>query len=153
MHTIYLALGSNIGDKQKNINQAITLLEHQVNNITIAKRYETKPMYYENQEHFLNTALRGETTLSPQELLTFVKNIEEQLGRKKRFRNGPREIDIDILFYDNLIVNEDHLQIPHPRIQERDFILKPLMDISPNYTHPVLKKTIKELYSVILSGA
>jgi len=150
MHIVYLALGSNVGDKKEHIENAVTLLGKKIKEITVAKLYETKPMYYENQENFLNTALRGETTLSPEELLQFVKQVEKKVGRKDRFRNGPREIDIDILFYDNLILETNTLQIPHPRIQERDFVLKPFMDLDPNFVHPVLEKTMKELYNQLV---
>lgn len=149
MHTVFLALGSNVGNKKENLNKAIKLLGKQIKNISVAKFYETKPMYYEKQENFLNSALRGETDLSPRDLLTFVKSLEQEIGRKKRFPNGPREIDIDILFYDDISFQDEHVQIPHPRIQERDFVLKPLMDIDPNFIHPVLKKTIKELENEI----
>ncbi|HSA83984.1 MAG TPA: aminodeoxychorismate synthase component I [Patescibacteria group bacterium] len=152
MHNVFLALGSNVGNKKANMNNAITLLGKDIHNITVSNFYETKPMYYENQNTFLNSTLRGETTLSPQELILFVKHIEKEIGRKKRFRNGPREIDIDILFYDDLIFKTEHVQIPHPRIQERPFVLKPLMDLDPNFTHPVLKKTIKELSQKITTN-
>ena len=145
MHKIFLALGSNVGNKKEQINSAVELLKEHVRNLKTANFYETKPMYYKDQEKFINTALMGETDLSPEKLLEFVKSIEKKLGRQERFRNGPREIDIDILFYDDLILKKDHLEIPHPLIQEREFVLNPLMDLDPNFVHPILKKTIKEL--------
>ncbi|HZE87540.1 MAG TPA: 2-amino-4-hydroxy-6-hydroxymethyldihydropteridine diphosphokinase [Methylomirabilota bacterium] len=147
MHIIFLALGSNIENKKENINKAIKLLEKHVKNISVAKLYETKPMYLEQQDTFLNTVLKGETKLSPIELLNFAKQLEKQIGRKERFRNGPREIDIDILFYNNLIFKNETLQIPHPKIAERDFVLKPFMDLDSNFIHPVLKKTIQEIFN------
>jgi 2-amino-4-hydroxy-6-hydroxymethyldihydropteridine diphosphokinase len=128
-HLIYLALGSNMGDKEKNINKALELLKAKVDVIKLAKMYETKPWGYADQENFLNTALRGKTNLTPQELLIFLKQIERQLGRVKRIKNGPREIDVDILYYDDLVINTADLVIPHPRIQEREFVLKPLADL------------------------
>jgi para-aminobenzoate synthetase len=146
MHIVFLALGSNVGDKNINIQQAIELLKEHINQISVAKLYETKPMYYEKQDNFLNTVLQGQTNLTPQELLLFVKKLEKQIGRVKRFQNGPREVDIDILFYDDLVFNNKDLQIPHPRMQERDFVLKPFMDISPDFVHPILKKTVKQIY-------
>ncbi len=152
MHNVYLALGSNIGNKKDNMDKAINLLSQHISNITVAKFYETKPMYYEKQENFLNSALRGQTSLSPRELLTFVKKLEKEIGRKKRFPNGPREIDIDILFYDDIIFKDEHVQIPHPRIEERDFVLKPLMDLNPEFIHPVLKKSIKKLFDKQKTG-
>lgn len=145
MHTVFLALGANIGNKKKNIIDAISLLEKEVQQITVAKLYETKPMYHEDQENFLNTVVRGLTNLSPEELLHIAQKIEKQIGRVKRFRNGPREIDIDILFYDKLIFTSTTLQIPHPRIAEREFVLEPLMDLDSQFVHPVLQKNIQEL--------
>jgi len=149
MHTVFLALGSNVGNKKQNINRAVSNLKKHVTKLKTAKLYETKPMYHEDQEMFLNTVIRGETLLSPQELFTFVKHSERELGRQERFTNGPREIDIDILFYDQLVYESVDLIIPHPRISEREFVLKPFMDISPEFTHPVFNKTMKELYNAL----
>jgi len=146
MHTIFLALGSNVGNKKQNIKKAVKELERHVTAIKVAKLYETQPMYYENQDLFINTVLKGQTLLSPKELLAFVKFTEEELGRQKRFPNGPREIDIDILFYNNLIYESANLIIPHPRITERAFVLQPFMDLEPDFVHPVLGKTMKELF-------
>ncbi len=145
MHTVFLALGSNIGNKKNTINQAISYLERHVTDIKSAKLYETKPMYFEDQDIFVNTVIKGQTKLSPQELLAFVKLTERELGRKERFRNGPREIDIDILFYDQLIYESINLVIPHPRINERTFVLQPFVDLDPDFMHPVINKTVKEL--------
>ena len=145
MHTIFLALGSNVGDKHHHIKQAVSKLGKHVDKIQIAKLYETKPMYHEDQDMFINTVIKGQTILSPKELLAFVKLAEEELGRQERFRNGPREIDIDILFYNELVYESVDLIIPHPRIQEREFVLLPFTDLQPEFVHPVLGKTIKEL--------
>ncbi len=145
MKTIFLGLGSNVGDKEKNIKHAVNLLSEKINNVKLAKIYKSKPYGFKNQDYFLNTALMGLTDLSPDELFDFVKKVENKVGRKKRFHWGPREIDIDILFYEDLIYETDFLVIPHPRIQERDFVLKPLCDLNPDLIHPVLKKTVKEL--------
>lgn len=144
---VFLALGSNVGNKKQNIQTAIERLQRHISGLKAAKLYESKPMYFEDQEQFVNTVVSGFTTLSPQELLQTVKLIEKELGRIKRFRNGPREIDIDILFYDDLIHNEKDLVIPHPGIRERNFVLKPFMDLEPGFVHPVLKKTMRELYN------
>jgi aminodeoxychorismate synthase component I/2-amino-4-hydroxy-6-hydroxymethyldihydropteridine diphosphokinase len=149
MQTVFLALGSNVGNKKKNIKQAIDYLAKHVTDIEIAKLYETAPMYFENQEKFLNTVAKGKTLLSPLELLAFVKNAERELGRQVRFRNGPREIDIDILFYNQLVYESDDLIIPHPRISEREFVLEPFMDLDPNFIHPIFNKTIKELHTAL----
>jgi 2-amino-4-hydroxy-6-hydroxymethyldihydropteridine diphosphokinase len=148
MHTIFLALGSNVGDKVANLEQAILLLEEHVSGIKKAQLYQTKPVGYEQQDNFVNTAVAGQTDLSPEELFIFVKQIEKKVGRTERFRWGPREIDIDILFYDDLILKNETLQIPHPRLHERDFVLRPLMDLAPQLSHPVLKQTIAELWQL-----
>lgn len=149
MHIIFLALGSNVGNKKKHITDAIAALSSDVKNIYPAKLYKTEPMYYQKQDLFVNTVIKGQTDLTPESLLTFVKSLETSLGRKKMFRNGPREIDIDIdiIFYDDISYTSPHLIIPHPRLAERDFVLKPFLDIDPDFIHPVLKKTIKELYN------
>lgn len=149
MSTIFLALGSNVGNKKACIEQAMDFLHERVTNIVQAQLYQTKPWGYENQENFLNTVLQGETNLTPQELLTFIKTIEQKVGRVQRFRNGPREIDIDILFYNDLIYQDKTLQIPHPRIAERDFVLQPLVDIAPNFIHPQLQKTMQQLLEAL----
>lgn len=145
MEQIFLALGSNVGNGKKNIAQTISLLAEQIRNIQTGKIYVSKPAYYSNQKKFINTAVSGFTTLSPAMLLTFVKTIEKKIGRKVRFANGPREIDIDIIFYGDKILQQSALAIPHPDMQNRDFVLRPLADIAKDYTHPVLKKTIQEL--------
>ena len=149
MHQIFLALGSNIGNRKQYIEEAILLLLEKINDVIIAPLYETKPLYFEDQNNFLNTVLSGFTDLEPQELLQFTKTVQEKVGRVERFRNGPREIDIDILFYDNVVYKDEVLEIPHPRIQERDFVLQPFSDIDPDFSHPVLKKTIRELLDTL----
>ena len=149
MHQIYLALGSNIENRKQHIETAIVLLCEKVRGITIAPLYETKPRYFEDQYNFLNTVLRGFTDLEPRELLQFTKAVQKEVGRVERFRNGPREIDIDILFYDNKVYKDEELEIPHPRLQERDFVLQPFADLNPNFLHPVLKKTIKALLDTL----
>lgn len=146
MIKVFLALGSNLGDKKQRINDAIALLKKHIGDIKAAKFYETKPQYYEKQDTFINTVIVGYTELKPLELLHFIKGVEKQIGRKESFNFGPREIDIDILFYNDLIYKDENLVIPHPLLQEREFVLKPFLDLEPDFIHPVLKKTIKELY-------
>jgi 2-amino-4-hydroxy-6-hydroxymethyldihydropteridine diphosphokinase len=145
LKTVFLGLGSNIGNRGEYIKRAITLLSEKIKNIQVAKMYRSKPYGYENQNYFLNTALKGQTTLHPQQLLDFVKDVEKKVGRVKRFHWGPREIDIDILFYEDLILETENLKIPHPLLHERDFVLKPLSDLQPDFIHPVLKKSVKEI--------
>ena len=149
MHQIFLALGSNIGNRKQFIEEAILLLREKMNNVTIAPLYETKPRYFEYQHNFLNTVLSGFTDLEPQELLQFTKTVQQEVGRVERFRYGPREIDIVILFYDNVVYKDEELEIPHPQLQERDFVLQPFADINPDFSHPVLKKTIRELLDAL----
>ncbi len=149
MHQIFLALGSNIENRKQHIETAIVLLCEKVRGITIAPLYETKPRYFEDQYNFLNTVLRGYTDLEPGKLLHFTQAVQKEVGRVERFRNGPREIDIDILFYDNIVYKDEELEIPHPRLQERDFVLQPFADINSDFSHPVLKKTIRELLATL----
>ena len=149
MHQIFLALGSNIEDRKQHIETAMVLLREKVHCVTVAPLYETKPRYFEDQQNFLNTVLRGYTDLKPDELLQFTQAVQKEVGRVERFRNGPREIDIDILFYDDVVYKDDELEIPHPRLQERDFVLQPFADLNPDFSHPVLKKTISELLAAL----
>jgi 2-amino-4-hydroxy-6-hydroxymethyldihydropteridine diphosphokinase len=149
MEIIFLAFGSNIENRKQHIETAIALLCKKVQDITVAPLYETKPRYFEDQQNFLNTVLRGFTDLEPRELLQFTKTVQHEVGRVERFRNGPREIDIDLLFYDNIVYKDEELEIPHPRLQERDFVLQPFAGIHPDFSHPVLKKTIRELLDTL----
>jgi len=142
---IYLALGSNMGDRLANLEKARQALAPQVRIIMASAIYETTPWGYIEQEDFLNQVLEAETELLPLELLNWLKDIEKRLGRKKGFRNGPRMIDVDILFYGELILEMEQLRIPHARLHERAFVLVPLADIAPQFVHPVLGKTITEL--------
>lgn len=141
----YIALGSNVGDRESNIKKAFKYLKQKMEIIKSSALYETKPMYIENQGWFLNCVAKVETELPPRELLNFLKSTEQELGRKPVERNGPRIIDLDILFYGNLILNEGDFQVPHPKIAERAFVLVPLAEIAPNLIHPVSKKNITKM--------
>lgn len=144
-HTIYLALGSNLGDRLANLKLAIAALTPQMEVKARSRVYETPPWGFEDQPKFLNQAVRATTYLEPEPLLKHLKRLEVALGRKESFPNGPRLIDIDILFYDDLVLNGPSLVLPHPRMHERAFVLLPLMDIAPDLVHPVTKSTVREL--------
>ena len=144
-HIVYLALGSNLGDRLNNLKQAIAALTPQVEVKAKSQVYETPPWGYEDQPKFLNQVLKGKTYLDPEPLLKHLKRLEIALGRKESFPNGPRAIDIDLLFYDDLVLKQPSLVLPHPRLHERGFVLLPLMDISPNLVHPVSKRTVREM--------
>jgi len=143
----YIAFGSNIGDREANINRALGILKQKIKIVKMSTLYETKPMYLENQQWFLNGAAKVETELTPKGLLDFLKSTEKTMGRKDVGRNGPRIIDLDSLFYGDQVLNESDLRIPHPKIQERAFVLVPLAEIEPDLIHPVYKKTIAALLS------
>jgi 2-amino-4-hydroxy-6-hydroxymethyldihydropteridine diphosphokinase len=145
MHTIYLALGTNLGDRMENLRRAIAALPPTVRVTALSSVYETPPWGYTDQPAFLNMALAGETESEPLALISFLKKLETDLGREKTFRNGPRLIDMDILFYDNLVFDQSDLVIPHPRLHERAFVLVPLNDIAPELVHPVLNRTVRDL--------
>jgi 2-amino-4-hydroxy-6-hydroxymethyldihydropteridine diphosphokinase len=151
MSIVYLALGTNLGDRLANLRAAIEALPPEIKVIAESKVYETPPWGVEDQPAFLNMAVKCETDLDAESLLHRLKQLEVQLGREKSFRWGPRLIDIDILFHDNLILESESLTIPHPRLHERAFVLVPLMDVAPDFIHPVLKKTVKELLATIES--
>jgi len=144
---VFLGLGSNIGKKRNNLINAIRLINQQENIEVhdISKFYSSPPYGFEEQESFINCVIEIFTDLSPQELIKILKNIEKKLGRKPTFRWGPRVIDIDILFYEDFIVEEKDLIIPHPDIQNRAFVLVPMAEIDSEFIHPVFKKTIYQM--------
>lgn len=144
-HTVYLALGSNMGNRAANLKAAIAALPPQMEVKAKSRVYETPPWGYVNQEKFLNQALKVQTYLQPEQLLKHLKRLEVALGRETTFQYGPRLIDIDILFFDDLVFESPTLTIPHPRLHERGFVLMPLMDIAPDLLHPVKKQTISLL--------
>ena len=144
-HIIYLALGSNLGDRLANLKQAVASLTPQAEVKAKSQVYETLPWDYEAQPKFLNQVVRATTYLEPEPLLKHLKRLEVALGRKKSFKNGPRLIDIDILFYDDLVLNKPSLVIPHPRLHERGFVLLPLLEIAPDLIHPLNKKSVREM--------
>ena len=145
MSIAYLGLGTNLGDRKQNISKAIEAISLKMSISKQSSLYETTAWGYTEQPDFLNQVIQVETDLSPLRLLNFLKKTELKLGRVENFRYGPRLIDIDILFYDDLVITTSRLQIPHPMLPERAFVLVPLNEIAPGYIHPVLKKTVAEL--------
>ena len=150
MNVTYLCLGGNIGDRESAIYQALFEISQRVGEITAkSKVYETEAWGVENQQAYLNQCIEVKTLLSPDELITTLLSIEQYLGRVRSL-NGvyePRTIDIDILFYNHAIIENEQLTIPHPRLQLRKFVLIPLNEICSNYLHPLLNKTIFNLLS------
>lgn len=144
-HIVYLALGSNLDDRLANLKQAITALSPQMEVKAKSRVYETPPWGYTDQPMFLNQVIKANTYLEFEPLLKHIKRLEIALGRKPSLKNGPRLIDIDILFYDDLVLNTPSLVIPHPHMHERGFVLLPLMDIAPDLVHPVHKKSVREM--------
>ncbi len=142
---VTLALGSNLGDRFENLQQALKDISLRISIIKISSVYETPPWGYSDQPVFFNQVLSGNTSLNPVELLTFVKNIENSMGRVKNFQNGPRLIDIDILLFGEKIIDSEKLVIPHPRMVERSFVLLPLAEIEPELIIPGTNKKVLEL--------
>ena len=145
MNEVYLGLGSNKGERLTYLKRAIDELHKVGKVITISPVYETEPWGKIGQPPFLNAVIRMETELAPLLLLREIKVIEQRIGRQPSQRWGPREIDIDILFYDELVLDTHELKVPHPYLHVRPFVLIPLADIAPDLVHPVLKKTVYEL--------
>jgi 2-amino-4-hydroxy-6-hydroxymethyldihydropteridine diphosphokinase len=144
-HIVYLALGSNIGNRLANLRAVINNLPPQMMVIKKSTVYETPPWGFPNQPAFLNQAVKTETYLDAASLLRHLKRLEVALGRVPSFQNGPRLIDIDILFYDDVTLDSPALKLPHPRLQERAFVLVPLAELAPDLRHPVLNKSINDL--------
>ncbi len=148
-HTVYIALGSNVGNRQEHLAAAIAGLQEVVDLHAISSIYETEPVGYLEQPYFLNMVCGGETQLSAQALLKYTKALEKANGREATFRNGPRTIDIDILLYDHAKIVQEDLVIPHPRMSTRAFVLIPLAEIAPDLIEQDSGKTIQELQAGI----
>jgi 2-amino-4-hydroxy-6-hydroxymethyldihydropteridine diphosphokinase len=142
----FLSLGSNIGDRYKNLAQAVTLIrEEGVKVIKISSMYETQPVDLPSQPWFINQVIEAHADIKPDEFIGLLKRIEQKMGRKTSVHKRPRSIDIDILLADKLIVKTGQLEIPHPRLDQRNFVLVPLCEISPRIRHPLLGHTVKSL--------
>jgi 2-amino-4-hydroxy-6-hydroxymethyldihydropteridine diphosphokinase len=142
--TVYLSLGSNLGNRQENLDRALKLMSERMRMGKVSSIYDTEPIGPISQPRFLNLACEVFTRLNPEGLLALFKGIELKMGRYSR-SGEPRIIDIDIIFYGDQVLNTPNLVIPHPKMQERSFVLIPLTEIAPDFVHPVLKKKVKEL--------
>ncbi len=147
--TVYLALGTNLGDRPGNLQNAIAGLPPVVTVLESSPVYKTLPWGVTDQPAFLNMVIKAETHSEPLELLKQLKLLETRLGRLPSIRYGPRLIDIDLLFYDDLILNTAELTIPHPNLHERAFVLVPLSDLAPEFIHPVTGKTVRQLLAEV----
>jgi len=143
---IYLSLGSNIGDREANLRAALERLPRPgLGLLRVSPIYETEPLDYTDQRWFLNLVAEAETSLLPMQLLAHTAKIERELGRVRTVAKGPRTIDIDILLYGNAVVRTVRLEVPHPRMAERRFVLAPLSDLAPDLRHPVSRSTVREM--------
>lgn len=152
-HEAFVAFGSNLGDKEKFIDEAIEALSNlpQINIVAISDKIVTEPYGNVEQDVFLNGVMKIETLLPADELLQILQKVEEHAGRERKIHWGPRTLDLDIIFYDDDIISEDDLIVPHPDMKNRDFVLKPLMQIAPYKLHPVYRKTISDMYAELMA--
>ncbi|MDN5331777.1 MAG: dihydroneopterin aldolase / 2-amino-4-hydroxy-6-hydroxymethyldihydropteridine diphosphokinase [Tepidanaerobacteraceae bacterium] len=147
MPRAFIALGSNLGDRQKNIAEAVERMRQRgIKIVKMSSIIETEPYGYKDQDKFLNAACLVETELSPMELMDVLLDIEKEMGRERKIRWGPRNIDLDLIFYEDRVIREERLVVPHPDAHNRTFVMGPIAEIDPDFVHPVLKKKIGEIY-------
>ena len=154
MKRIFLSLGSNLGDREANLREALRRLEAPRCHIArLSSFYETAPIGLAGQPWFMNVVAEAETSLFPMMLLNHCQRVERAMGRKKTILNGPRKIDIDILLYGHLTIDSARLCVPHPRMHERRFVLEPMIELAPDLPHPVLRKTMLDLFTAVRGQA
>ncbi len=154
-HRVYLSAGSNMGDSRANINGAIGMLsaDDSIKNVVTSKMYVTKPYGGVIQDDFINCCIALDTLYSPAKLLEKLHEIEQAYDRKREIHWGPRTLDLDIVFYDKLVYEDDNLIIPHVDMHNREFVLKPLADLIPNFRHPILQQTVANLLKMLVEKA
>ncbi|MFZ1140696.1 MAG: 2-amino-4-hydroxy-6-hydroxymethyldihydropteridine diphosphokinase [Candidatus Sulfotelmatobacter sp.] len=151
-NVVYLSLGSNVGDREIHLRDAIARLQTDGRVVSVSSFYETEPVEFTDQAWFLNCAVVLETTETPEQVMEAILKIEHEMGRQRIQKKGPRIIDIDILLFSDKIIDSSELTVPHPAMQARRFVLQPLAEIAPAVRHPVLKKTIRELLEALPAG-
>jgi 2-amino-4-hydroxy-6-hydroxymethyldihydropteridine diphosphokinase len=151
-NVVYLSLGSNMGDRNAHLRDAITRLETAGRVKSVSSLYETEPVEFTEQAWFLNCVVALETEEAPERLMAAILKIESEMGRRRVQKKGPRSIDIDILLFSDKIINSAELTVPHPAMHERRFVLEPLAEIAPDAIHPSLRKSAQELLDTLPAG-
>lgn len=146
MVAVAIALGSNVGDRERYIRSALVALAGAVSDLRVSEFHETAPVGVGEQPPFLNAAATGHTVLPAQALLTTLLAIERQSGRERPFPGAPRTLDLDLILYGNAVIDEPGLNVPHPRFRERAFVLQPLVEIAADWTDPITGRTVRELW-------